>query len=70
MVTGGKASCGGINGVAGCLLLLLAGEASTQTVEAGGVVCPLTAEASGNSIPKMTGCVLLLSAGKASGKLW
>ena len=70
MVAGGKASSGSIAGVAGCLLLLLAGESrERQTVVAEGGVRPLAVEASGNIIPKITGYVLLLSAGKASGKL-
>ena len=71
MVAGGKASSGSIAGVDGCLLLLLAGEVSErQTVVAGGVVRPLTVEASGDSIPKIAGCVLLILADKVSDKLW
>ena len=61
MVTGGKASSGSIPKMVGCLLLLLANEKSErQTVVAGGVVCPLAVEASGNILPKMAGCAASL----------
>ena len=70
-MTGGKASSGSTPNMVGYMLLLLAVETSErQTVVDGGVVHPLTVEASGNSIPEMAGCVLLLLAGKASVKLW
>ena len=56
MVAGGNASSGIITEVAGCLLFLLASEASKrQTVVVGGVVRPLVVEASGDSIPEMVG---------------
>ena len=52
MVTGGKTSNGSIAEVVGCLLFLLAGEASKrQTVVTEGVVRPLAAEARGGGIP-------------------
>ena len=71
VVAGGKASSGSIPKMAGCVLLLLAGEVSKRhTVVIGGVVRPLAVKASGDSIPEMAGCGLLLVAGKASGKLW
>ena len=71
VVTEGKANSGSISEMVGCVMLLLAGEMSGQrSVVAGGVMRPLTVEASGDSIPKMAGCVLLLLAGKASGKMW
>ena len=67
MVAGGKVSSGSIAGVAGYLLLLLASEASErQTMVAGGVVRPLTVEASHGSIAGVDGRLLLLLACEAS----
>ena len=62
VVAGGKTSSGSIPNIVGCVLLLLAGEASErQTVVAGGVVRPLAVKASGNSIPEMAGYLMLLA---------
>ena len=50
-MTGGKANSSSISGMVGCVLPLLAGEASEwQTVVAGDVVCPLVVEAINGSI--------------------
>ena len=62
MVAGGKASSGGINEVAGCLLFLSADEASElQIVVTKGVVHPLAVKASGGSVCEMVGAVCYFS---------
>ena len=68
MVADGKASSGSIAEVTGCVLLLLAHEASNwQTVVVGGVVRPLAVEASGGGIPAMGGSPAQAKAGQVSG---
>ena len=67
MVARGKASSGSINKVAGCLLFLLAVEASEwQTVVAGGVMHPLAVKASSCGIPATGECPVQAEADQAS----
>ena len=57
--------------MAGCVLLLLASEASERwTVVEGGVVRPLVVEAIGGIIPYMARCVLFFLAVKVIGEVW